>query len=563
MTTLSRCVLCMAAVVLLAMASPQDNAESTAIVGTILDAATNKPVAGTTIRRLIDGPPGPSGFPRQIQAVSDSEGRFVLGTLDPGTLRVSFAKSGYVPRNFTYTLTRNQRFDAAVIRLSARGVLSGRVFDANGKPLVRAQVIPFSYRFSGGRRQLTANPGGYTNDRGEYRLIDLELGRYVIGIDSGDSTSRDYPPPPAPDFMNPSRPEGPILYPGVSSLKDATTVEVKSGEETRLRDITLTQIRLGPVRVQVANALDSTLKNISIRATNETRVYELSDIDAEYSIAFWGFSFDTSLRDRELQAREGFPLVYWPKSPGSYQLRFLATDSNGDQVLGFAKFDYTGEPINVTLPIPQPPAVRLNCRFSFPEGTPAEPANPVSMGFRNSEGRSVDCPELPAGFIDRNNTPASTPGLYNISHSSFYYPNWYIASARQGERDVLSEGVQMSAGTTTIDVVVVRNSGLVRGKVTDSQGKPAHNAVVAIIPERRSNSNPVSFASRFARADQDGTFEVRGITPGSYEIYAWFGVRREAALDPAFLGQYENRGRPLRVAEGLETVQNVVVLETP
>jgi hypothetical protein len=52
---------------------------------------------------------------------------------------------------------------------------------------------------------------------------------------------------------------------------------------------------------------------------------------------------------------------------------------------------------------------------------------------------------------------------------------------------------------------------------------------------------------RFVTADIDGRFELRGIAPGAYHVFAWPDIEAGAYRNADFMKQYEDRGQALRI----------------
>ena len=62
-------------------------------------------------------------------------------------------------------------------------------------------------------------------------------------------------------------------------------------------------------------------------------------------------------------------------------------------------------------------------------------------------------------------------------------------------------------------------------------------------------SRVLSFYSRVL-ADEKGHFEMEGIHPGTYRIYAFEELSANGWQDPEFLKQYAGRGEAVTLAEG-------------
>lgn len=53
-----------------------------------------------------------------------------------------------------------------------------------------------------------------------------------------------------------------------------------------------------------------------------------------------------------------------------------------------------------------------------------------------------------------------------------------------------------------------------------------------------------------AAVDENGAFEMKGLTPGEYRLYAFEDLAQGAWYDPAFLTPYLERGAPVELREG-------------
>jgi hypothetical protein len=97
----------------------------------------------------------------------------------------------------------------------ATGVISGQLFDQRSRPMVgaTAELFSFSYNRYRGRSPILASEGMHAtaNDRGEYRLPDVQPGSYLVLL-----------LPPLP-LMETS--PGASFYPGVRETSLANEVE--------------------------------------------------------------------------------------------------------------------------------------------------------------------------------------------------------------------------------------------------------------------------------------------------------------------------------------------------
>ena len=173
-----------------------------AISGVVVDATTGQPVPGAVVslgRLDVSASVVP-----QPRFVTDARGRFVFSNLPP-------SPSYYLgARRFGYTYTRygwsapngplatsdiaripivdGQWAGDIKIPLWRLGSITGRVLDERNEPVVGAAVRAYSTRYVSGQPQLVGGAIVATDDRGVYRISDLEPGRYIVAVPSVQST---------------------------------------------------------------------------------------------------------------------------------------------------------------------------------------------------------------------------------------------------------------------------------------------------------------------------------------------------------------------------------------
>ena len=70
--------------------------------------------------------------------------------------------------------------------------------------------------------------------------------------------------------------------------------------------------------------------------------------------------------------------------------------------------------------------------------------------------------------------------------------------------------------------------------------------------------------SKITTTDASGRFQLDGVAPGDYKLFAWEDVEDGAWLDSAFMKLDEDKGTPMRVGEGSKTMVDVpLILQAP
>lgn len=175
-----------------------------------------------------------SGQDRPRSTATDEEGKFEFNNLPERNYFVSAStQKGYVvkPQAMDEPSRGRLRPGATVtITMIRGGVITGRVTNTNGNPLISINVSAIRVRDQNGNR--TNIPSGgiplSTDDRGIYRIYGLLPGTYIVVANSNNFS---FTGAPSPYYG-----EVPTYHP--SSTRDtAAEVKVTSGEETTGIDI--------------------------------------------------------------------------------------------------------------------------------------------------------------------------------------------------------------------------------------------------------------------------------------------------------------------------------------
>jgi Carboxypeptidase regulatory-like domain len=121
------------------------------IAGTVIDAATQKPIAGANVAWRVRGPPAFSAT-----TTADADGRFRLTAAPPGDHLVLAAADGYLPGQTRTTLLELDRQRAVTVALEPASEKTIRVIDRLGRPAADAAVLDFDGPIITGQRMTNA-----------------------------------------------------------------------------------------------------------------------------------------------------------------------------------------------------------------------------------------------------------------------------------------------------------------------------------------------------------------------------------------------------------------------
>ncbi|MCA1626492.1 MAG: carboxypeptidase-like regulatory domain-containing protein [Acidobacteria bacterium] len=201
------------------------------ITGRVID-ADGQPVEGATVIAIAQRAQRPN--PNS----SGADGRFTLSNLEPGSYTLDAHAPGYVLESALGTNSAAARKfyrdgDTATLRLTKGGVITGKVTNASGEPIVGVRVRAVRVRYLDGRpvgddrRPFNRPTERSTDDRGVYRIYGLAPGIYVVAAGSRGWNSFQ---PTAYDA------DAQTFYP--STTRDAASeITVQSGQEMSDIDI--------------------------------------------------------------------------------------------------------------------------------------------------------------------------------------------------------------------------------------------------------------------------------------------------------------------------------------
>jgi protocatechuate 3,4-dioxygenase beta subunit len=172
--------------------------------------------------------PGGAGVRTASFVLSDDRGQFHLTA--PRAATLTFSKNGFLPA--TVGVAAAAVTDTSLtVTLVRAGVVSGRVLDAEGQPVIGGGVRLWRSDSSpgmGGRSVMTA----FSNDLGEFRIGGLAAGRYEI------SSYHDFDEQERLRVSDEAREQRVNLSPRVigeaQALSGITTVDVVGGGETQV-----------------------------------------------------------------------------------------------------------------------------------------------------------------------------------------------------------------------------------------------------------------------------------------------------------------------------------------
>jgi hypothetical protein len=509
------------------------------IEGKVLNAVTGGPLssADLVLQKL-----GASQAPYSTS--TDAAGHFAMRSIEPGRYKLAAERQGYVRTEYgardykqsgkVLTLQPGQQLTDISVSLLPNGVIVGRVVNESAEPFARAEVMAYGYTYSRGRQQLFPASSTMTNDMGEYRMDGLAPGRYYVSatytpvsvaMESVDRSAGN----------SPEQVYAATFYPGANSFSLATLVTVAAGRQVPGIDMTLQKTTAVHVRGQVVSVAGA-MKNVKL-------TLQLRD--------YGGIAF-TGMKAAESGAQGRF--VLRRVTPGNYIL-------SADWAAGDRQFS-ARQALDVGTSNIDDVSIQITENATMGGQIIIDSKAPVDIGK----------PQLT--LEPRDSAPTFMPTVRISDRGTFLFSNvardkyiinvrglaedLYVKSMRFAGQEVLDTGLDLTRGAVEVPVEIVLSpsGGRINGVVVNSEMHAANAAQVVLIPEAREQERLYKISS----TDQYGQFELRGVAPGDYRLFAFENIEPGDFQSPDFVKRYGSSGVKVTIRDGSREAQQLKLI---
>lgn len=497
---------------------------------------------------------------------TDGEGRYEFLNLPANRYTLSVNKAGYVSLQFgqrrpfeggrPIDIADGQTIEGIDFALPRGSVITGRITDENGDPVVGAQVQALMYRYGpDGRRRLASFPSqslfsNRTNDLGEYRLFGLMPGSYVVSAFNSTtgvvSLTQSGPGPGRVSGLEARDGFVETFFPGSANAAEAQTVIVNLSEEVDA-SFSLSTARMAKISGMVRQSDGKPPmpgSEIFLRP-NDTN---------GSSVMGWGFS--------QIAPDGSFGFANVP--PGAHVLEIGRQRGNPSQrIREFAVLPITVAGSDVTgLTLVTKPGVSVSGKAIFPTSaardsasrprivTSAVDSNANIRGSLNNGGTVDDA----GGFQIRD---VFGPVLFRAAPGP---SDVVLKSVTLNGTDITDRPFNAVADTDGLEIVFAMPAQM-SGVAKNAKGEAVKDFRVALFPARSTPSVLTQRFMRTATADPSGRYEIGALPPGEYAAVALESFDQGDEWDPAFQQRVLPAARRIIVVEGQSITIDLPYLE--
>ncbi|GAB4418104.1 MAG: hypothetical protein OHK0021_23460 [Bryobacter sp.] len=497
----------------------------------------------------------------QLSVTTDPEGKFVFENLAPGDYSVSAEKAGFVrPLGANLPIAMQGRIGlgggggsaaswkvaeggvvaGVEVKLMPQSVLSGKVLDEDGEGFGQVRVSVWEWNYNGGWARLQMVGGAETNEVGEFRVANLAPGKYLVSAErgggfamgrarrGGQGAAGATPLTSGNETFSYAR----TYYPGVSELEQAQKISLAAGQE--LSGVTLN------LQKSKVFSLSGT---IPAAGEEERYIVQVSPVTDFAAGPMAGGSM-ARVQNGSFTATNLLP--------GNYRLTVNAMGRDRrPQVIARGEVTITNSNVeNVALaPVG---AVEIKGRIRV-EGEAAG----VNLAQVRVEPRAQGAGVL-AMFNGGNRQQAVaedgsfsyselTPGNYVLQVNPEKV-NCYVKSITYNGQDIRANGLDLrNGGSVELEVLLSPKVAALNGRVELPEGAAGGTLVVVEEPY-----NPRKGSGKVQRktVNEDGSFTVANLAPGTYRLLAVGEVETKLIYDPEWLAARASETVTVEVREG-------------
>ena len=520
-----------AAILLLSALAPAQPRGSGIVAGTVVEASTSKPVRKAVVTLTLQGTP-----PAWATARTDASGRFRFENLPPGKYGLRANKNGLGSAQYGANTSRDAADiislgpgdirEGLTLRFLRLGSVSGHVLNADGDPLPGVSVQLQRPTRNLGERVLQNYRGGVSDDRGEYRIANVDTGQYYLLVNPQNGRGR-------PGALYAAQ-----YYGGVPQSKDSKPLNVRAAENLTGLDFVISPEPSYHIHGRILGVPDFT-PPAPPPDNPPPMIARQRGNQVEVSISPVGESAPRSTHGASASGPD-YQFDFGDLIGGMYRIDARVHD--GEKVLAASQLiDSRAAPADLALPLE--PALDISGTLRV-EGQ-LDPTRNLQIGLaRFGRNENIFARPDAAGRFTLKQVP---PGEWTLNVNNLP-PGAFLKSGAFGDRDVRFTRFSVESGTkATLNIAVSTRSSKLDGQIDPGALDPKRAGIVLA---------PAGAFHDLARfyyggvADDEGNFHLENLAPGKYRIFALEKTAPAAFRNPDAVDRLTEVGDDIELTEG-------------
>lgn len=433
---------------------------------------------------------------------TDDEGNYRITNVGPGKYKITVAAPGLIPADPAYSeklflISKSETLENVDFALVRGGVITGRVTNSDGRPLIEEEVLFRQVQDEQPRQNYTyyysSIQPARTDDRGVYRKFGLPPGKYRVSTAQSGA-----------DSYGSHRTQ--TFHPATTEASQATLIEVTEGGEASNVDITLSEsdgrysahgrIIDGDTGQPLANISYGIRKRVTETRTSGYSTGAVTNKDGEFKLddlspgKYAVFANATS--DSDWRSEDAWFEVTDQDVTGLTVKTFKTASASGVLVLEGTNDKAIHEKLRKAF---------LSVEISRPGSNSSS-----SQGGPIPEDGSFKFSGLGSGILS-----------FSISNQRFRIVRVERAGVAQPQAIELKEREHI----TGLRLIVNYPNGVIQGIVTvDGNSTPANGRFM--VSMKRLGDLDTPFSNYAAQVDARGQFLAEGLVSGTYEITIYY-----------------------------------------
>lgn len=475
-----------------------------AISGTVFNDEDSRPIVGAILTVNANLP----GLPRTepAGAKTGQDGQFTVLVPPAQQYRISCQMRGYVTLSQTIVAGTNGMPDSVKpveLRMVTQAVVTGRITDSVGQPLVGATVRLSRVYLQGRRTVLSIVTQASTNDLGQYRIFGLEPGRYYVSASYQDAEGalglRKRPATGGASGLV-TEDYAVVYYPAAPDPETATPVNLRGGKVASNIDLSVGMAQSFPVSGTVAGLpADGAPTRVFLQPSDPAslgavRIYPLRPGDPRF--------------------------LFRSVPPGNYLLR-VDLNMRGQVLTAREELTVSSVVDGVTLDLQAPFSVAGS--VTGEEGVRV----PTSLKLKLMGADRQLQTDLKIDESGRFQVSGASPNGYTIAATDDS-GKIFMKSLFLDDRPAPGGWVTVLGPNHSLRIVVSDKAGQIEGGAVDNSQHPAGRGLAVLV-----GADPQDSQSYAASLDSDGRFKFQSLPPGKYRILCFsdLAVPEDATWD--------------------------------